>query len=715
MSSDLHLVLHQQDKIQLMEHFYEYVYQLKSVIDTQFSMTDLRAEVEDLLDDYNRMLHFFACASKDPNALSVFSSLVERLLKLEHHVELERAISSNQVFKAAAIRINGADLMSILQRLEQSDASFEDFRKAFDAVLVSHQWNSTISQYVTTLLVEEKISQVAALMIESAMMLACLVSFDLQKSETLLSVYQLSACEAIRQRALIGLALSMPWSSIYAADMKEKLLDGQQVEQVKKDLQSLQKQIFLCQQTSSVSADIDKNIMPDLIKLSHNGYKMMKSNVLEDTSVEEIVDSEMEDRLMDKLDKTMEKMQVRRDAGLDVNYSTFSKMKNYAFFHRFSNWFVPFTIDHPDMSQLKKALGDKADFMISIAGSTMSEGDKYSLLFSLQDVLERMPQYKDMIFPKSVNPPKSEDFDFLQNDAVALRRNYLQDLYRFFQLAPMRNGFPNPFVNESNSWIDPAFLSSDVFTDFDDLDDVHLSVCRFLAKSKNYVELNHYLRNFSLDSDDGVVLKALCMMHVKKRYDIAVFLLKPIFDKNPGNVAVGKLLVKCYLQQDKYKEALDIFDALSDKLGDNPSLLLSKIDCLRSTYLYSEALKVAYELDYKYPNNRMYMLLLVRVLLDNNEIEKAGEELNKLVMMLQEEKVDDYNEELFLLGIIEWCRGHLKDAQDSMRGYALVNKDNRNKVFSRIAEFKRLLLGHNVTQVEYAMMLNLIDNHFTAK
>ena len=64
------------------------------------------------------------------------------------------------------------------------------------------------------------------------------------------------------------------------------------------------------------------------------------------------------------------------------------------------------------------------------------------------------------------------------------------------------------------------------------------------------------------------------------------------------------------------------------------------------------------------------MLLLVRVLLDNNEIEKAGEELNKLVMMLQEEKVDDYNEELFLLGIIEWCRGHLKDAQDSMRGYA---------------------------------------------
>ena len=43
MSSDLHLVLHQQDKIQLMEHFNEYVYQLKSVIDTNRKNTRLNS------------------------------------------------------------------------------------------------------------------------------------------------------------------------------------------------------------------------------------------------------------------------------------------------------------------------------------------------------------------------------------------------------------------------------------------------------------------------------------------------------------------------------------------------------------------------------------------------------------------------------------------------------------------------------------------------
>ena len=701
MSSDLHLILHQQDRVQLMEHFNEYVYRLKSVIDTQFSMTGLRAEVEDLLGDYNRMLQFFACANKDPNGYSVFSSLVERLLRLEHHIELEKAISSNQVFKAAVNRIKGFDLMSTLQRLEQSDASFEDYRKAFDSVLVSRQWDSAMSQYVTSLLVAEKIPQVASLMIESALMLACFVAFDSRKSETLLSVYQQSACESVRQRALVGFVLSMPWSSIYAMDMKKKLLCGDHSDQVKKDLQSLQKQIFQCQQTSLVSADIDKNIMPDLINLSRNGYKMMKDGGLEDTSVEEIVDSEMEDRFMNQFDKSMEMMQVRRDAGLDVNYAT--------------NWFAPFTLNHPDLSQTKEALGGKADFLISITGSALSEGDKYSILFSLQAIIARMPQYKDFILPPSLNIPKNDDFDLQQNDSVALRRNYLQDLYRFFQLAPMRGGFPNPFVNESKTWVDPAFLSSEVFSDDDELDEVHLSVCRFLAKNKNYVELDHYMRHFFIGTHDGFVLQALCLIHVKKRYDGAVHLLKPVFDENPGDVAVGKLLVKCYLQQNMYKEALDIFDTLHDKLGDKPSLLISKIDSLRSTHLYSEALKVAYELDYKYPGNRIHMILLVRVLLDNDEVQKAGEEIGKLILMLQEEKVDDLAKEFFLLGIIEWCKGHLEDAQKRMIDYVIANRDDHDKIFSNVAEFKSLLLRNGVTQVEYAMMLNLMDNHFPAE
>ena len=148
---------------------------------------------------------------------------------------------------------------------------------------------------------------------------------------------------------------------------------------------------------------------------------------------------------------------------------------------------------------------------------------------------------------------------------------------------------------------------------------------------------------------------------------------------------------------------------------ERPSLLISKIDSLRSTHLYSEALKVAYELDYKYPGNRIHMILLVRVLLDNDEVQKAGEEIGKLILMLQEEKVDDLAKEFFLLGIIEWCKGHLEDAQKRMIDYVIANRDDHDKIFSNVAEFKSLLLRNGVTQMEYAMMLNLMDNHFPAE
>ena len=109
------------------------------------------------------------------------------------------------------------------------------------------------------------------------------------------------------------------------------------------------------------------------------------------------------------------------------------------------------------------------------------------------------------------------------------------------------------------------------------------------------------------------------------------------------------------------------------------------------------------------------MILLVRVLLDNDEVQKAGEEIGKLILMLQEEKVDDLAKEFFLLGIIEWCKGHLEDAQKRMIDYVIANRDDHDKIFSNVAEFKSLLLRNGVTQVEYAMMLNLMDNHFPAE
>ena len=97
----------------------------------------------------------------------------------------------------------------------------------------------------------------------------------------------------------------------------------------------------------------------------------------------------------------------------------------------------------------------------------------------------------------------------------------------------------------------------------------------------------------------------------------------------------------------------------------------------------------------------------------------AGLDVNFEVKVLR--GIDEsYPEDLDAYDVAEYIAQKKADAYRSLldgdeASEESFNKDNRNKVFSRIAEFKRLLLGHNVTQVEYAMMLNLIDNHFTAK
>lgn len=708
---NLHSALYQQDRSQLMESFCEYIYLLKYDIEHESCLTVLQAEIEDLVEDFNRMIGFNRDGHQDPNSLKVFYSFVERLLKLEQHCSLEKALAGNQVFRAAFTRIKGSDLRTLLRRLEDADCTFDDYHKVFDAVLVSRQWNHEMGEYVTQLLVEEKIPVVAALMIESAMLLASLVAYDPRKSETLLETYLESDNEVIRQRALIGFTLTMPWNSIFAPKMKERLFGDNQCDRVKKELQSLQKQIFLCQQTPQVSADINANIMPDLVNLGRDKFQKMSSNDLEDTSVEEIIDSEMEDRFAAKLDKTMGKMIDKKNAGQDINYVTFSKMKNFAFFRQFSNWFVPFTANHPDLKQIEGCSVENIHSMVSASGFPLCESDKYSLIFVMQGMMQHMPQYKDILKNAPLKMPNDDEMLSQDNNAVLIRRGYLQDLYRFFYLAPMRSGFPNPFAEEGESWVNPSFLSYPIF-DEDDFADIHLNVCRFLAKSKEYVKLDHYLQHVRLATDDGNLLQALCLIHVRKRYDEAVVLLKPLFEEHPDRVPVGKLLLNCYMQIGMYHEALSVFDTLHDKLGNQASFLLNKTNCLRQLGLHREALQVAYELDYKYPGNADYMHLLITEQLENDEIQKASEVLSKLPKKVGGEV---NTKAIFYFGLIEWCKGNQESAVRSFCDYARLLKLHKKIVLNSMEEIREMVYHYGVSAVDFAIMLNLMNHVMISK
>ena len=76
--------------------------------------------------------------------------------------------------------------------------------------------------------------------------------------------------------------------------------------------------------------------------------------------------------------------------------------------------------------------------------SNFCESDRYSLAFALEQIINQLPSnIKEVIGSDAMLGPLAESDD--TEDAISIRRTYLQDLYRFFRLYPTANNFINPF------------------------------------------------------------------------------------------------------------------------------------------------------------------------------------------------------------------------------------------------------------------------------
>lgn len=71
--------------------------------------------------------------------------------------------------------------------------------------------------------------------------------------------------------------------------------------------------------------------------------------------------------------------------------------------------------------------------------------DKYSFVFAFQQVINQIPQNMREMLERGEATVNELAIEELESPAY-IRRTYLQDLYRFFRLFPMRATFVNPLM-----------------------------------------------------------------------------------------------------------------------------------------------------------------------------------------------------------------------------------------------------------------------------
>ncbi len=211
-------------------------------------------------------------------------------------------------------------------------------------------------------------------------------------------------------------------------------------------------------ETEKITKKIETEVYDDLRKYAHKFRE-----VDFDESAGGDVSPKWTERLMEdeSLSAKMRQFSEMQAGGADIYMSTFSRMKNFPFFNFEMNWFLPFDERNPEVYDVVSKL---PMLMRNVMRSPMMcSSDRYSLVLSLKGV-----SADNISMMASVDPEAGEQLQEelktngweKRDDAMLwLTRNYVQDLYRFYNIYHSARSMPNPISRIIGFTANSGFMS----------------------------------------------------------------------------------------------------------------------------------------------------------------------------------------------------------------------------------------------------------------
>ena len=349
-------------------------------------------------------------------------------------------------------------------------------------------------------------------------------------------------------------------------------------------------------------------------------------------------------------------------AGVDIALAGFKQMyRRFPFFQDAANWFIPFTVQRPELQHLEEVGGRKLELQHRALGSTdlyiIAEMNLASKRFA-----ERLPQeIKDKIEEVSAKvPDESKDlvFDFEEEDTAMLtilrnhRKNsgvadlistesqdfralklayngYIHDSYRFFHMFVERSEGENPY--RDNLLLRDSILFRGAFED-----EASLTVLGQLSFAiKDY---RHALTFFQLLPNEhrDVRLRLAQCYHATGHYAEAALLLEKLVDEEDDE-SLLRLLSHCYDALHRYEDALVAWIRLEQLNPENLEIAETLAQRFFDLQLYSDALEQVHKILYHKSEDLDALLLKAQCYLMMGRLEEAQ---NQYAVLL--EKAPDH-------------------------------------------------------------------------
>lgn len=576
------------------------------------------ARYEDVKNDYRLMQDAMMRGLRDDKIDEVYADIMRKVYGAGLDVFIEEKVKKYSSFAYARVSAQQTEahpdavrtvLEAYVQDMAMMAFEHENTRKAkmekltadhhaymkqlFNALLVAPMWNDRRAADFADLLLSPTIDRDDALLLVSAVMLATMNVNDPYKWDMLAEVYVRATDKVLKMRALVGWVLSLPYDPrgprlfpFVQERIKAMLADKTTLKQ----MLDMQMQMLFCCNADADNEEIQRNIMPTLIK--NTNLQMTRLGIVEkeDDPMKDIMDPNAAERDMEEMERKYRKMMDMQKQGSDIYFGGFSKMKTFPFFNDLCNWFAPFNAAHPALGAARERLAGSTFLNNLMENGPFCDSDKYSFALAIAQIMDRMPDnVKEMLNSDATFGPTVSKEE--QENPAYICRSYLQSLYRFFRLYRSKRDFLNPFIldeledNDGNA----LFMSYKLLA-CPEMEENAVALCGFLLKRKMMREL---------------MSMAICF-------------------KSSQNPRLVRFLALVPMTDGKWQEAYDLFASVSEDQHTEESLR-GMAHCCMSLKRFGEAVAIYRRLLAMHPDSFSYQLNLAVCLMSSDAFSSCGD------------------------------------------------------------------------------------------
>lgn len=760
------------------------------------------ARYEDVKNDYRLMQDAMMRGLRDDKIDEVYADIMRKVYGAGLDVFIEEKVKKYSSFAYARVSAQQTEahpdaVRTVLEAYVQDMAMMafepENTRKAkmekltadhhaymkqiFNALLVAPMWNDRRAADFADLLLSPTIDRDDALLLVSAVMLATMNVNDPYKWDMLAEVYVRATDKVLKMRALVGWVLSLPYDprgprlfSFVQERIKAMLADKTTLKQ----MLDMQMQMLFCCNADADNEEIQRNIMPTLIK--NTNLQMTRLGIVEkeDDPMKDIMDPNAAERDMEEMERKYRKMMDMQKQGSDIYFGGFSKMKTFPFFNDLCNWFAPFNAAHPALGAARERLAGSTFLNNLMENGPFCDSDKYSFALAIAQIMDRMPDnVKEMLNSDATLGPTVSKEE--QENPAYICRSYLQSLYRFFRLYRSKRDFLNPFIldeledNDGNA----LFMSYKLLA-CPEMEENAVALCGFLLKRKMMRELmsmaicfkssqNPRLVRFlalvpmtdgkwqeaydlfasvSEDQHTEESLRGMahCCMSLK-RFGEAVAIYRRLLAMHPDSFSYQLNLAVCLMSSDAFSscgdaasscgDASSSCDDASSSCGDDASScdasssLGGKVEA-RPNKVVEEGTKLLYKLDYEHPNNANVRRVLAWCMMLQGNFDKAIDIYTRLLSQPDAVSADRLNAAYahwlsrnvaravaLLREYCNLCEQEEAEAKEAAKKQGRRCEPTKSRNFRLVEDFTKdadLLSKYGISLTERKIMVDIVLN-----